>query len=74
MSLTPPHGLGESDFEAIEEAVLETARGRWFLREFGRRARAQDTARLMDALARIERMLAGGAPALEGAMFGEEPT
>ena len=59
MSLTPPQGLEESDFEAIEDAVLETARGRWFLREFARRARAADTSRLYDAVLRIERAMSG---------------
>jgi vancomycin permeability regulator SanA len=29
--------LAESDYEAIELAVMETARGRWFLREFAAR-------------------------------------
>lgn len=59
MALTPPAGIEESDFESIEDAVLETARGRWFLREFARRARAADNARLMDALERIERAVTG---------------
>ena len=39
MSNKPPPGLTEDDFESIEDAVMETARGRWFLREFARRAR-----------------------------------
>ena len=30
-------GLGDVDFEAIESAVMETARGRWFLAEYARR-------------------------------------
>jgi hypothetical protein len=59
MTLTPPQGLEESDFETIEDAVLETARGRWFLREFARRARAADTGRLLEALGRIENLLSG---------------
>jgi chemotaxis protein CheZ len=65
MSLTPPAGLEEDDFEAIEDAVMETARGRWFLREFGRRARAVDTSRLMESLTRIESVLAGRQPVID---------
>ncbi len=65
MSLTPPAGLEENDFDAIEDAVMETARGRWFLREYGRRVRAADTSRLMDSLVRIEGLLAGREPAIE---------
>ena len=59
MSNKPPPGLTEDDFEAIEDAVMETARGRWFLREFARRARAADTGRLLEALQRIERVISG---------------
>lgn len=52
----PPTGAG--DFEAIEAAVVETARGRWFLGEFARRNRSADTAVLLDAIARLERTIA----------------
>ena len=31
--------LSEDDYAAIEAAVMETARGRWFLAEFARRLR-----------------------------------
>lgn len=55
MTIKPPDGLTEDDFERIEEAVTETARGRWFLAEFARRIRAQDTQRVLDAIARLER-------------------
>lgn len=46
--------MSERDYEAIETAVLETARGRWFLGEFARRNRAADTAVLLDAVRRLE--------------------
>jgi hypothetical protein len=72
MSLTPPAGLQEDDFDAIEDAVMETARGRWFLREFARRARAAETSRLMDSLVRIEAMLATQRPAAESAALDIE--
>ncbi len=40
------------DFDAIESAVMETPRGRWFLTEFARRTRAAETDRLLDAIER----------------------
>ena len=60
----PPAGLSEHDFETIEDAVMETARGRWFLREYARRMRAADTNRLLEAMSRIERAMSGQAAAL----------
>jgi hypothetical protein len=45
----------EADFEAIELAVMETERGRWFLAEYARRNRHADTEMLLAALSRIER-------------------
>jgi hypothetical protein len=44
----------EADYDAIREAFLETARGRWFLGEFGKRNRNADTTMVLDAVARIE--------------------
>lgn len=54
---SPPEGISESDYEAIEDAVMETARGRWFLKEYARRMRASETASLRSALERIERIV-----------------
>lgn len=48
----------DADFEAIREAFLETARGRWFLDEYTRRNRNADTAMVLEAVARIENSLA----------------
>jgi len=45
------------DFEEIEAAVMETTRGRWFLTEFARRARAADTKILLGAIRRLEDQL-----------------
>lgn len=53
-SLTP---LSETDYEAIAAAVLETARGRWFMAEFAKRNRQADTAQLLTAIGRIERVV-----------------
>lgn len=51
--------LSEADYEAIESAVVETARGRWFLAEYARRNRHADTATLLTALNRIESVIRG---------------
>src|SRR3954451_17007824 len=49
---------GEEDYAAISEAFMETARGRWFLREYAKRNRNADTGMVLDAVARIEQSLA----------------
>jgi hypothetical protein len=49
--------LRQSDYEAIESAVMETAKGRWFLAEFARRNRAADTEAVLAAVARLERLV-----------------
>jgi chemotaxis protein CheZ len=54
MSTPPPAPLSEADYGAIESAVLETNRGRWFLAEYTRRNRNADTTMLLAALERIE--------------------
>ena len=51
--------LNEADYEAIEGAVMETARGRWFLAEYARRNRSADTTMLLKALDRIEATIGG---------------
>lgn len=51
--------LSESDYEAIANAVTETARGRWFMAEFAKRNRQSDTAQLLTAIGRIERVVGG---------------
>jgi hypothetical protein len=48
----------EADYEAIREAFMETARGRWFLGEYGKRNRNADTRMVLDAVARIETTIA----------------
>jgi hypothetical protein len=49
---------GDSDYEIILTALLETARGRSFLQEYAQRNRATDTATLLTAIGRIEGLLA----------------
>ncbi len=67
MSIPPPHGMNEADYEAIEAAVTETVRGRWFLAEFARRNRMTETRQLLDAMARLEATVASGQTALPSA-------
>ena len=53
-AVTFPH----EQYEALESAVMESARGRWFLAEYARRNRAADTAMLLDALKKLENVAA----------------
>src|ERR1700689_3895674 len=48
----------EEDYDAISEAFMETARGRWFLGEYAKRNRNADTRMVLDAVARIEQTIA----------------
>lgn len=68
-STLPVTRTDDHDFEAIEAAVMETTRGRWFLGEYARRLRATETAKVLAAITRLERSLtvdktpvAGAAP------------
>ena len=58
-NLPVPAGVSEADYDAIEAAVMETARGRWFLAEYARRNRHADTTMLLKALDRIEASIGG---------------
>ena len=58
-NLPVPANLSEADYDAIEGAVMETARGRWFLAEYARRNRHADTTMLLKALDRIEGAMRG---------------
>ena len=48
----------EFDFDAIEAAVKETERGRWFLSEYDRRRRGTETQVLLEAIAKLDRLVA----------------
>ncbi len=52
---TPAPALADAEFDAIEAAVRETQRGRWFLGEFGRR---EQRSALEDSAAEL-RLLSG---------------
>jgi len=49
--------MPNDDYDAIEAAVMDTARGRWFLAEYARRNRTADTTLLLSAIERLESML-----------------
>ena len=55
MKQTDHADLADDDYAVIEAAVMETARGRWFLSEYARRNRVADTEMVLEALARVER-------------------
>lgn len=46
------------DYDAIERAVLESERGRWFLDEYGKRLRGSETAKLLAAMRKLEQAVA----------------
>ena len=48
--------LSDLDYETIENAVMETARGRWFLAEYKKRNGVADTSTLLDAVRRLEKI------------------
>ena len=61
------HSLTDADYEAIEEAVLETERGRWFLAQFAKRNRNSDTTVLLDAIKKLESAVQPGlSPSADG--------
>ena len=60
----------EQEYRAIEAALLDNPRGRWFLAEHGRRARRLDTVMLEEALGRIQSSIRQP-PALLGQLHNE---
>ena len=73
MRNTMPPGLLDSDFATIHAAVMETARGRWFLDEYARRNRMADTRMILDAMAKLEHAVAAGPAALAAPDAMAEP-
>jgi chemotaxis protein CheZ len=55
---TTPPSVVDQDYEDIQAAVMETGRGRWFLNEFAQRNRVADTQILLDAIKKLESMVA----------------
>lgn len=66
-NLTP---LSEQDYESIAEAVMETARGRWFLAEYAKRNRQSDTQTILTALKKLE---AAVLPAMQPVAIASAP-
>lgn len=66
LSRVPPSPPAEDDgnYEAIHAAVMETARGRWFLQEYAQRNRHADTRLVLAAIQRLESVI--GASSLPG--------
>ncbi|MDQ0473023.1 protein phosphatase CheZ [Labrys wisconsinensis] len=60
MSTPPAPLISDADYAAIEAAVMETARGRWFLAEYAQRNRNADTTAVLDAVRRLEQAVEGG--------------
>nr|WP_306265873.1 hypothetical protein [Pararhizobium sp. IMCC3301] len=50
----PTEIMALEEYDAIESAVMETARGRWFLTEFAQRHRVADTETLLNAIAKLD--------------------
>jgi hypothetical protein len=51
---------GERDYRAIEDALMGSDYGRWFLSEYLARNRTEETQRLLEALDRLEASLGAG--------------
>ncbi|BAQ45130.1 hypothetical protein Maq22A_c09160 [Methylobacterium aquaticum] len=71
MAGTPSLPMPREEYDVIEGAMLETARGRWFLGEFARRNRHADTDVLLQAIGRIETVVSAerGPPGMERLRF-----
>jgi chemotaxis protein CheZ len=52
-----PAPYSDADYETIAAAVLETARGRWFLAEHAKRNRQADTRLVLEAIEKLERSI-----------------
>lgn len=63
--LPAPAPFSDADYEMIAAAVLETARGRWFLAEHAKRNRQADTRLVLEAIEKLERSIAAGHEGIE---------
>lgn len=50
----PAFDATNEDFDALEDAVMATSRGRWFLKEFAARNRTTDTRSVLDELSSFQ--------------------
>jgi hypothetical protein len=72
LSRVPPSPPAEDDgnYEAIHAAVMETARGRWFLQEYAQRNRHADTRQVLAAIQRLESVVGARSPSSLGGSQG----
>jgi hypothetical protein len=54
ISTMPPALPADADYDALCEALMASARGRWFLEEYAKRNRNSDTGLVLDAIAHVE--------------------
>lgn len=52
-----PSAIRESDYETLLTALTDTDRGRWFLDEYIRRNQKPETQMVLDAIARLEKVM-----------------
>lgn len=62
--------LSHEDFDEIRDAVMETARGRWFLDEYATRLRTRETTNLLDSMKRLENAVSANHDALMARLAG----
>jgi hypothetical protein len=65
LAVIPPDALDDAEYQALCDALAESARGRAFLAEYARRNRHTDTESLLAAIARIEARLRADASAVQ---------
>lgn len=56
-TVPPPAATDADDYDVICATVMESARGRWFLNEYAKRARHAETTQVLAAIARIEDLI-----------------
>jgi hypothetical protein len=70
--LPSAHAIDPAEYAAIESTIGATERGRWFLAEHARRARADEMQTVLSAIERLERrMLADRATEAVGSLRGD---
>ncbi|MEM8877720.1 MAG: hypothetical protein AAGD23_07590 [Pseudomonadota bacterium] len=62
MGKNAPAPIREADYAAIESAVMETQRGRWFLAEYARRNRNADTDQVLGAIDKLDNSIRSATP------------
>jgi hypothetical protein len=63
--------IDEAEYTAIEATIAASERGRWFLAEHGRRARAEETRTVLAAIERLEQAVTTERPAPAGNLRGD---